>query len=439
MTDGKAEGAGRRASALLAMAREQLASPRLSQALAEVSIVVALCTHAVRAFFGWPGAIAIVATLVVLCALSISGQRERVEWRGILPVSLLALFGLMALSVLWSQYNWASVGGVVYAFAFAALGLYIALVRDTIQVVRGVGNALRWVLVVSLALEVLSGIIIDTPLTFLGIGGDLAAGGPIEGLAGTRNALSFIAALAALSFWIEYRTRSVPRGVTLLSLAASVACLVLARSPVSWLVLSAVAVAGLALLWVRRLSAERRRAVQSVLLVSALAGATISWIFRSALVDAVDAAADVIARTSVWAQVEQWAAVYPAQGWGWVGAWPTDLFPFVTVRDAFGRPVSSALNAFVDMRLQLGLLGLALLVVALGLAFVRAWLLASERRSTVHVWPALTLVLLASTSMTESYLLREGGLMLFVLCAVIAARDRSWRGRLAERPRDGDR
>jgi exopolysaccharide production protein ExoQ len=334
----------------------------------------------------------------------------------------------------WSQYNWASVGGVAYALAFAALGLYIALVRDTIQVVRGVGNALRFVLTVSLALEVLSGIIIDTPLGFLGIGGDLAVGGPIEGLAGTRNALAFIAALAALSFWIEFRTRSVPPGVTAFSLVIAGACLVFARSPVSWLVLSAVLVAGLALLGVRRITAERRRAVQGVLLISAIIGAAVSWIFRSALVDVVDAAADVIARTSVWAQVEGWAALYPAQGWGWVGAWPVNLFPFATVRDAFGRPVESALNAFVDVRLQLGLIGMLALIVALGLAFVRAWLLASERRSTVHVWPALTLVLLASTSMTESYLLREGGLLLFVLCAVIAAQGRSWRRHLPARP-----
>ena len=68
--------------------------------------------------------------------------------------------------------------------------------------------------------------------------------------------------------------------------------------------------------------------------------------------------------------------------------------------------------------------------MALGLALVRSWLVASDRRSTVHVWPALTLVLLLATSMTESYLLAEGGLMLFVLCAVTAARGRSWRGRL---------
>jgi len=79
--------------------------------------------------------------------------------------------------------------------------------------------------------------------------------------------------------------------------------------------------------------------------------------------------------------------------------------------------------------LQLGLAGIIVLLSALGLAFVRAWLIAADRRSTVYVWPALTLVLLATVSMTESYLLFEGGLLLFVTSAFAAARNRSWRGR----------
>jgi hypothetical protein len=38
-------------------------------------------------------------------------------------------------------------------------------------------------------------------------------------------------------------------------------------------------------------------------------------------------------------------------------------------------------------------------------------------------------VLLATVSMTESYLLFEGGLLLFITSAFAAARNGSWRGR----------
>lgn len=409
-----------------------LGSPRLTRALTEVILVVALATHAVRAFVGWPGTIAIIASLIVLCALSLISQPEPVRWRGMIPFSLLAFFGLTVVSVLWSQYNWATLGGVVYTIGFAALGCYVALVRDTIQVVRSMGNALRVILGGSLIVEVLSGVIIDTPLTFLGVSGNLALGGPIEGLVGTRNALAFLAALAVLTFWIEYRTRSVEPGLTWASLALAGACLVFARSPVSWLVLGAVGVTSLTLFAVRRLPPGRRRPIQASLLVAAAVLGAGAWLLRRQLVDIVDAAADVVARTSVWADINGLATLYPTQGWGWVGRWPVELFPFASVNDTLGRPAESALNAFVDVRLQLGVIGVVVLLTALVLAFARAWLLASERRSSVHVWPALTLVLLIATSVTESYLLFEGGLLLFVLCAMIAARGRSWRTRLAD-------
>ena len=410
--------------------RALLGSPRFTQVLTEVTLVAALCMHALRGLIGWPGAIAVLAGLVVLAGLSIAAQPERLEWRGVLPLSLLALVGLMALSVVWSQYTWATIGGVAYALAFAALGLYIALLRDTIQVVRGIGNALRAVLTGSLVLEILSGVIIDTPLRFLGIQGLIAEGGPIQGLAGTRNYLAFLGGLAVLSFWIEYRTRSVPRGLTIYSLTIAGITLLFARSPVAALALTAVLLAGLALVGLRRMDAPARRTAQIVLLVSAAAALAIAWVFRQQLIRVVDAGIDVTVRTSVWSRIEPLIDQNAVQGWGWVGAWPTEVFPFVIVRDAFGNRQDSALNAYVDVTLQLGIVGLLALLVALGLALVRAWLVATERRSTVHVWPALTILLLAVTSVTESYLLAEGGLMLFVIAAVTAAQSRSWRGRL---------
>lgn len=419
-----------RARELFGATRSALASPRMTQSITEIAIAVALCMHALRGVIGWPGAVAVLVGLVVLAALSLAGQPERVEWQGILPVSLLALVGFMVVSALWSQYAAATVAGIAYTLAFAFLGLYIALVRDTIQIVRGVGNALRVVLGASIALEVLSGIIFDAPLRFLGIAGNLAVGGPIQGLAGTRNYLAFLAGLAALSFWIEYRTRSVPRALSFASLALAGATIVFARSPVVGLVLVAVIAAGLVLVLLRRLREPARGAVQSILLISAVIAATLGWIFRQQLLALAGATADVTIRTSVWADLEKFIGQYPAQGWGWLGAWREDRYPFLVVRDAVGRQPDSALNAYVDATLQLGFIGLGLLLVALGLAFVRAWLVATERRSTVHVWPALTLVLLATTSMTESYLLVEGGFMLFVIAALVAARERSWRGRL---------
>jgi len=409
-------------------ARAFLGSPRLTQALTEIIVGVALAAFAVRALLGWPGSVAVVGGLVLLAALSLAAQPERIEWRGVLPLSLIGLFSLVTVSIIWSQYPTQTAGGIIYALAYAFLGVYLALVRDLIQLVRAVGNALRAILTVSFALEVLSGIILDTPFTWIAITGDLAAGGPVQGLAGTRNAFAFLGALAVLSFWIEFRTRSVSRGLTAYSLTLAAATIVFARSPVSLLVLAAVLLAGLALVVIRRQEAVARRATQSVLLISVVVFGVLAWFFRGPLVGFVDAAADVAERTSVWSEVGDLVAQQPVLGWGWVGGWPTDVYPFSSVRSVTGVHPDSALNAYADIWLQLGLAGILVLLATLGLAFVRAWLVASRRRSTVYVWPALTLVLLATVSMTESYLLFEGGLLLFVTSAFAAARSGSWRG-----------
>lgn len=414
---------------MIAAVRELVSSPRFTQSLTETIVGVALATFAVRALLGWPGSIAVLSSLVVLAALSLAGQPERIEWRGVLPVSLLALFSLITVSVIWSQYTAATIGGIAYAVAFAFLGVYIALVRDLIQLVRAVGNALRVILTASFVLEVLSGVILDTPFLWIGITGDLADGGPVQGIAGTRNAFAFLGALAVLSFWIEYRTRSVSRGLTAYSLALAGATIVFARSPVAYLVLVAVLVVGLALVIIRRQEALARRATQSVLLISAVVFAVLAWVFRGPLIGFVDAAAEVAERTSVWSRVGDLVAQQPVLGWGWVGMWPTSVYPFSSIVASSGQQPESALNAYADVWLQLGLAGILVLIAALGLAFVRAWLVATDRRSTVYVWPALTLVLLATVSMTESYLLYEGGLLLFVTSAFAAARNRSWRGR----------
>lgn len=415
--------------------RAVIGSPRFSQALTEAMLISAVAGSVLRALLGWPGYLAVVVGLVALGLASLTAQPERIEWRGTLPISLIGLFSVMAVSTLWSAYPGATVQGVAYALCFGVMGVYIALVRDAIQLVRSVGNVLRGVLTVGIALEILSGVLLDAPITFLGIAGNLAVGGPIQGIAGTRNSLAFVAALAIITFWIEYRTRSVSSGVATYGLALACLSLLFARSPVSWFVLAAVLTAGLILVVVRRQPARARRRTQAALLITAVVGIAIGWAFRGRLVGIADAAIDVQSRTSVWAQIQDLVEPRVLEGFGWVGPWRPELFPFAAVRDAFGERPPSALNAYVDTVLQLGVIGAVVLGGVLALAVVRGWLVASQRKSTVYVWPALVLVLLITTSITESYLLFELGLMLLVLSVMAASRNRSWRQLLA--PRDG--
>ena len=137
-------------------------------------------------------------------------------------------------------------------------------------------------------------------------------------------------------------------------------------------------------------------------------------------------------RLEVWRELSRYLSLNPLQGWGWVGTWP-DAPPYRWIESAAGRDLSSALSAYVDTYFQVGVIGALAFVALIGVALVRAWILASDRRSVVYLWPALVLVVIAVVSFAESFALLECGWMLLVVCAVKAARDMSWRDALASR------
>jgi hypothetical protein len=359
---------------------------------------------------------------------SFVARRDHLEWRGILPISLLLFLAWATCSTIWSGFQWATVGGLAYLLAFTLIGLYIALCRDTIQIVRSVGDALRVVLIASLALEVFAGVIIDTPIPVLGIKGDIALLQPIAGLESSRNQLGLVALVGAITFAAEHRTRSAPRGVTVPSMVVAGLCIVLTLSPVVAGSAVVVAIAAALIYGIRRVPTERRQAVQLVLLGAAIVALGLAWIFRGAVVTLFNANGVLDFRLRLWQQIVALVQLQTSwiQGIGWVGPWRTDIAPFNTLTDSV-RPTSTALNAFVDVWFQLGIVGLVLFAGMVGLTFSRSWLLAGRRRSVVYAWPAAVMIALGITSLAESSILAEFGWMCLVICCTKASQELSWR------------
>lgn len=424
----------RRPSALPPYLSDAVASPRFAAALAQSTLVVVLCAPAVRGMIGWPGYIAGIATLTVLAAAMLVLRRGTLDWEGLLPTSILVFLGWIALSVLWSGYQWATVSSVAYQLALAFLAIAIGVTRDIIQIIRSVGDVLRFVLAASVAVEVVAGVLIDRPLRFLGIEGQLAVGGPIQGLVGTRNQLGLVCLLAIVTFAVELMTRSVARGPAIASLALAGATLLFTRSAVSAGVLVVAAVVALALRWVRRGDSEHRRTRQYVTLSVAVGAALAAWIFRSRIIELLNAGSEFEFRLTLWQQVGRFVDLAPLIGWGWVGYWRTELYPFTAIDFLSGRPHSSSLNALFDLALQVGVVGAVLFTALVGLALWRSWLIASERKAVVHVWPVMVLTVLVVTALAESSILLDAGWLLVVVCAMRAAQGLSWRRLL--HPRD---
>lgn len=412
-------------------------APRFTATLTLVIVGTVLSTHVLRSTMGWPGLIGILFGLVCFAALSLWARRGTLEWHGVLPISILVFAGWCVLSLVWSEYPMASLRGIGYQVTVGFLAIYVALVRDSIQIVRALGDVLRVLLGASIALEVLS-LLIDLPIAFLRITGNIAYLGPIQGVFGTRNALGFVALIALITFVIEWKSRSVPRALGIGSVWLAGICLVLSRSPVIFIVALCVAVAAVALYALRRAPAERRWMLQLGLAAAALLSVLTLWATRERLFDVLNAGAELNVRTSLWDEMIRLVPLHPLEGWGFAGIWPSST-PYGWLEFTTGRDYSSGLNAYLDVYFQVGLVGAAAFVALIGLAFVRSWLLASNKRSLVYVWPALVLIVLIVTSLAESTVLVEYGWFLLLVCAVRAAQGLSWRSALARKPDRLDR
>ncbi len=388
------------------------------------------------------GAVTLTTIVAGLCALGLAilvARRDEIELVRLAPTTLVLLVVWAGISAFWSAAPATALAGWAQLAGLAVLAVVIGHVRDALQTVRALGDVLRWLLGISLALEVLSGILLDLPIPFLGIQGAIAELGPVQGLFGTRNALGFVTVIALITFLVEFRTQSVGSGVAIGSVVLGGVLAALSGSPTVIVVALVTAAASLALWGVRRVSPARRRAVQVALGVGVVVAIGVASAARAPLIAALGAENDLETRTRVWTRVLDVADIRPVQGFGFFGAWDPDAIPFALVNLADGTLNASALNAYLDVLLQLGWVGLLLFLALGGLALARGWLVAGERRSVVHAWAPLTLVALLTVSLFESFTLTGPGWLLLALCAVRAGQSRSWRERLDLRTTDAAR
>jgi hypothetical protein len=410
-----------------------LRSPRFSAVLATTGVGIAALSYPLIRLTGWAGYLAALGGLVALMVVVLMARRAELD-RELPPLSLLVFLGWAAISVLWSEYQWVTLGGVAYLVGYAFIGVFIAYTRDTIQIVRAWGDVLRVVLGASLAIEIFSGILIDAPIPFLSVQGNIAALGPISGVLQTRNQLGLLALVGAVSFATELRTRSVRPLVGVLSLIGAAACIGLTRSAIVIGTAGVVLVAAAVLYGIRRVRPDRRQTWQFVILGGAVAVIIVGWIFRSPIVKAFNAEGALDYRLHLWQKIVALLPGNTIEGWGWTGRWHPDVAPYLALTVDGNRPASSALNAFLDVWFQLGIIGLVIFVGMLGLAFTRSWLLAGRRRSVIYAWPALVLIALLLVSLAESSILVEFGWLTFVVCCVTASRELSWRSALRTPP-----
>lgn len=416
---------------------DALRSSAVAAAFATTTIGALFAGHTLRILMGDVGyTTALIGLCVVGVAMLIARRSEWMALR-IVPASLFAFLVWLLLTAFWSSSPEDTVSGWLRLLVPTFLAVVCAQFRDTLQLVRHTGDVLRVLLGASLGIEILSGILLDLPIPFLHIGGNIATGGPIQGLFGTGTRLGFVAIIALITFLVEWRTRSVASGLSLFSVALAAGVALFTASPIVLLMAFVTLLTTGILAVVRRANPARRSALQWAIASAVVIGGILIYFFRRPLVYWLNAEPDFLVRSKLWNVVLDVAARHPVEGWGWVGEWPALSMPYTYIRLLTQRAHWDASNAWMDVLLQAGAVGVVLLAVVVGLALTRAWITASEKRSTVYTWPALVLVVLLTDSVFTSALLEGFGWFLLVLCVVCARNSLSWRQRLEPPPTTG--
>ncbi|MEY2954458.1 MAG: hypothetical protein RL530_59, partial [Actinomycetota bacterium] len=105
-------------------------------------------------------------------------------------------------------------------------------------------------------------------------------------------------------------------------------------------------------------------------------------------------------------------------GWGWISYWMPGVKPYegLIVRD--NVTYYQAHNSYLDVWLQLGVVGFLLFVGMLALTFVKVWRLAVRHTSALYLWPVLVFVALLAQNLTESRMIVELGWVLVLIFAI---------------------
>ena len=415
--------------------------------LAGLTLFTLLAGDAWRYSLSWYGWGAIVA-LLALAWLALA-VRQRVDFRRV-PVALGAVAGYLTLSIAWSAYPGASAIGVAVTLITGAIGIVLTQLLSLSEFVRALSVALRWILGLSFLFELAVATLVRHPLLPFWTSYDepypaafnwsrnlLFEGGRIQGITGNANLLAFAALLALIVLGIQWRVRvaepgneaSLPRAVAASWILLALGILVLTRSSTVIVAGVGVALVLAVLLLARRFAGPARTALYCAALATGATIVTLVVVFRDALLDLLGRSDDLTGRLDIWSAVIGLAQERPWFGWGWVSYWAPWVEPFDDLAVINGVTYLQAHNAWLDVWLQLGVLGL-LLVGVLALTTVTrtlTWAVDAPRGAVVdpgplRLAPVMILTMLLVHSLAESRLLLEAGLLLFVWIAVASRR-----------------
>jgi exopolysaccharide production protein ExoQ len=234
------------------------------------------------------------------------------------------------------------------------------------------------------------------------------------GLFGQKNEFGRIIVLATLVVLTVVRKSVGGIITTVLALVTATGLIIAAQSMTSFVALVGMILV-LQLAPTLRWSAGIRRAVQVFGTVIALPALYALIHFRDSVTELMGRNASLTGRVKIWGLSVASIALKPILGYGYSAFWPASA-EAMRIDVAMNWTVPHAHDAYIELALELGLVGLGLYVAAYLVAMKRAALYMRMERDNSAKWPLVYLCFVLLYSFTENYVLAPNTIfwMLFV-------------------------
>jgi exopolysaccharide production protein ExoQ len=405
---------------------------RLRIALAYIGVFFVSAGDTVRYSIGWTAWGAACVALAGVCLVLFLRSKPSNTLRR-MPFTLSALLGFMVLSTAWSFYPAFTLLGFLGTLVATIFGLFLVATFSWRDLLGVFSNVFKFIIGASILFELFAALVVHGPIApifknYQGVvppsgayywtQGTLLKGLRIQGIVGNANLLAYIAMLGFLIFAVQYAIKSPQRWISVASMGAAAFCLALTRSAGIGFAMVMVAVGALVALVAEGHDRETRHRYYRVAWTGFGIVAFFILVYREQLFTLIGKSPDMTGRTEIWKAVlglisERWF-----QGWGWISYWIPGVKPYegLIVRD--NVTYYQAHNSYLDVWLQLGIIGFILFIALLTITFVKLWRLAVRHTSPLYLWPLLVFIAILVQNLTESRMIVELGWLLVVILSV---------------------
>lgn len=382
----------------------------------------------------------LISTLAIGVPMVARRRPAAFAWRR-LPWAAIAYTALALLSVAWSQWRGATIITWFLLATVTVNALFIVHVLSWQEIVRALASAFKWILGLSLALELWVALVVRAPILpnffvrpdgetnahWYWVRGNLLDGGRIQGIVGNSNVLAIVCLFAILTFGVLFAARA--RWRTTLALWTLLAGYFFLRagSATAYACAAAAVLVLVVALLMRRTKTPGARTRLYVVSIGgvAIAGAA-AWLLREPLFALLGRSADLTGRSdTIWDKVLARAAEHPIFGNGFSSPWVPFDPAFAGWIEDHGITVFHAHNMWLDVLMQLGVVGVVLVALAYLSLLWRSWFFAVDRPrwdlksdrtfSAITLLPSPFTVVLLVQGLTESTPIMLWGWMLLVM------------------------